>query len=265
MGRSIFDPIWAEEQHVSQGSELMHVLRGSVKVETPGYSIAGREGDTIYTPRGVPHRDVFPAGSVFEVYLVIFDWPDEPAMLERFEPRQLAQLGRETKARVAEDFAELYQDFLANRPFNRELTRLRLQQIIFTLCRDAAKGAEEPPRASHDGAARRHEIMTQAKRVIDERLSSPLGLEDIADALSISPFYLSRVFSQESGFTLSSYLTRTRMEKAAELLRREPTRKIAAVAAEVGFRDAHYFGRVFRGHFGVSPAAFRVSRKSREQ
>ncbi len=71
-GKCPFDQEWAEMEHVDPCSELMHILRGRVEVRTREYSIVGREGDTIFTPAGTPHRDVFATESAFEVYLVRF-------------------------------------------------------------------------------------------------------------------------------------------------------------------------------------------------
>jgi AraC-like DNA-binding protein len=46
------------------------------------------------------------------------------------------------------------------------------------------------------------------------------------------------------------------MERAADRLT-EGTLTVEAVAAELGYEDPFYFSRVFREHFGRSPAQFR--------
>lgn len=258
MGRSTFDPIWAQKEHADPRSEILHVLHGQVTIKTRNYSLTGREGDTLYIPADTPHRDVFPPDSVFELYLIQFHWLAEPLMLKHFDPVRLAKISRAGKLRIAEDLHQLYRDFAADLPYSRPMINLRLMQVIYRLCQEAALGAAPRSRAGAGfSKVRRVQIMTEAKRIIRERFDRPITLETIAAGLGISSYYLSRVFSEESGFTLSRYLTTVRMEHAAELLK-DPRKNVDEVALAVGFRDSHYFRRVFKAHFQRSPKAFRA-------
>ena len=258
MGRSIFDPIWAIKDHASRDTELMFILRGQVTVHTAEYKLPASEGHVVYTPRGMIHRDDFPLDSEFEVYLVHFTWEGESTLLSQVHPRDLVEASKSDAAAIAADMRQLYADFLQPGPMTAQLTSLRLMQVICRLWHHAVRARQPEPAAGYDLAkARRLQIMTEARHVIHERFSQPLGLEDIAEAINVSPYYLSRVFSQEAGFTLSSYLHDVRMEKAASLLR-SPRTAVSEVARQVGFRDAHYFARVFKNHFGAAPSAYRT-------
>ncbi|MCC7407878.1 MAG: helix-turn-helix domain-containing protein [Phycisphaeraceae bacterium] len=260
LGRSVFDPIWAEREHVDPWAELLHVLRGRVTVTTPTYRISGGPGETIYTPAGMPHRDVFPAGSVFEVYLVQFSWSAEEQVLGRFEPAALA-LGRGPAASWAADQCHrLYEEFSAGLPWHEATAATKLLEILLRMCQEAelssggASRRGQAERSSRGG--RRQAIMEKAKRLMRENYAQPLSLSWLAEQLNVSPYYLSRVFSQDSGFCLSDYLTDLRMNEARMLLA-DGRLKIGQVAHAVGYRDAHYFGRVFRARMGRSPAVYR--------
>jgi AraC-like DNA-binding protein len=257
VGRSIFDPIWAVKEHAGPYSEVLHVLHGQVTIKARSYSIVAREGDTVYTPAGMRHRDVFPLDSVFEVYLIHFRWPAEKKMLKTFSPVQLARVTPAGRPEIAAGFHQLYQEFVSDLPFSRPLMSAHLGQIIVRLCREAAvAGGWGRKKKEEFSQARRVQIMTEAKKIIEHSFAEPIALEPIAEALDISPFYLSRVFSEESGFTLSHYLTRVRMEHAVELLK-NPRKNVDQVAQAVGFKDSHYFRRVFKAFFKKSPKEFR--------
>ncbi len=270
MGRSVFDPIWAEREHTDRSSELMHVLQGRVAVRTRDYEIVGRAGDTIYTPAGVPHRDVFPPGSVFEVYLVQFRWPGEAKLLKRFSPPQLARVRPPGRVALADACHRLYREFQSSMPEHQTLASLLLAQIISQLCREAtladvghrgsgASGASEDagkPGKSQSGRGRRGQIMARARQLIHEHYARPLSLDWLSEQLDVSPYYLSRVFSAESGFRLSDYLTSVRLAAARGLLA-DGSAPIAEIARAVGYRDAHYFAKVFKRAFGQSPSRFR--------
>jgi AraC-like DNA-binding protein len=74
--------------------------------------------------------------------------------------------------------------------------------------------------------------------------------------MGISRVQLHRKLVALSGLSASHFISRFRLEKAAELLR--STRKtVSEIAFEVGFRDANYFTKVFTKTFEASPSEWR--------
>lgn len=111
---------------------------------------------------------------------------------------------------------------------------------------------------------RDRESENQGKRVlkkgleyIEENFSEDsLSLNKVAGAIGVSGNYFSGVFSQEMQMTFIEYVTKKRMEKAKKLLRQ--TEKYAGeIAAEVGYKDAHYFSFVFKKTVGCTPREYR--------
>ncbi len=99
-----------------------------------------------------------------------------------------------------------------------------------------------------------------AARVLEEierRYREPLTVAELAEALAVSPDHLSRLVRKATGASISQWLTERRMAEARRLLlvADDP---IAVVAERVGYRDAGYFGRVFRKLHGVSPRGWRA-------
>ena len=86
------------------------------------------------------------------------------------------------------------------------------------------------------------------QKVINEinlHLDSALSLKTLAAQCYISPSYLSNVFKQETGQTLTDYISCRRMERAARLLLTTNAR-VAVVAEEVGILDVNYLPRCSR-------------------
>jgi LacI family transcriptional regulator len=73
---------------------------------------------------------------------------------------------------------------------------------------------------------------------------------------SLSRRTLERRTPQLLGHCPKEEITRIQLERARRLLA-ETQLKVAAVAADCGFAQAKYFCQVFRGRFGITPAAFR--------
>ncbi len=92
-------------------------------------------------------------------------------------------------------------------------------------------------------------------------LAEPLTLKQIAGGIKVSPSYLSRIFNREMEESVSNYITRARVEKAAELLRFTGL-PIQSVGAYVGFANLNYFSRCFRKYKGVTPTAYRNEPKA---
>ena len=71
----------------------------------------------------------------------------------------------------------------------------------------------------------------------------------------MTPGYVSRLFSRESGTTYRKYLTELRVEKAKELLATTGL-SIAEVCDRVGFNDYFHFLKTFKRLTGVSPGKY---------
>ena len=79
--------------------------------------------------------------------------------------------------------------------------------------------------------------------------------DDIAAHVKVVPTYLSEIFNKEIGMSIPQYLTRLRIEKSKKLLS-ESEMKVFEIANSVGFKDANYFGKIFKKHVGVTPQQY---------
>ena len=101
-------------------------------------------------------------------------------------------------------------------------------------------------------------IVRNTKEFIDRNyMHDDLSLPQIANAVGLSPSYLSAVFKRETKQNLSDYLAKVRIQHAKELLCCSG-RMIYEVAYEVGFRDYRYFSQIFKKHTGKTPREFQA-------
>ncbi len=99
--------------------------------------------------------------------------------------------------------------------------------------------------------------INRAVDYIEAHLADDLRLDDIASAAHFSPFHFHRIFSALMGETVSQFVQRVRLERAATLLRSHPRRPVIRIAMECGYSNPAAFSRAFRGAFGTSPTAWR--------
>lgn len=104
------------------------------------------------------------------------------------------------------------------------------------------------------------DVLKEAVSYIDANFQSEeMSLNRVAREVSISPNYLSAVFSQTMGMTFVEYLTAKRMERARELLRTSDLRS-GEVAMAVGYKDPHYFSFLFKKTHGCTPSEYRAGK-----
>lgn len=93
------------------------------------------------------------------------------------------------------------------------------------------------------------------KNYMEENYMKDISLNDVADFIALSPYYLSKLFKKIENMNFKEYLIKIRMEKAKTLLRKEQ-KSIKETALEVGYVDPNYFSRAFKNYVGLSPKEY---------
>jgi len=94
----------------------------------------------------------------------------------------------------------------------------------------------------------------QARRYIDESFAEGITLNRLAQLVSLSPYYLLRVFQAEVGMPPYTYLESVRIRHAQSLI--EAGKSLAEVAIEVGFSSQSHLTRQFKKIIGVTPGQY---------
>jgi AraC-like DNA-binding protein len=97
----------------------------------------------------------------------------------------------------------------------------------------------------------------RAKDLMDQAFASPLDLAAMAREAGCSRFHFLRSFQAAYGETPGRYLTRRRVERAAELLR-SANLTVTEVCLLVGFTSLGSFSARFKEVMGVSPSVYRA-------
>jgi AraC-like DNA-binding protein len=101
-------------------------------------------------------------------------------------------------------------------------------------------------------------VIARAKQFIGDHQAESISLNQIAKALNVSTFYFCKMFKKATGLTFTHYLSRTRIERAKNLLL-NPHVRISEVAYDCGFISLTHFNRIFKRIVGKSPTDYRES------
>lgn len=100
-------------------------------------------------------------------------------------------------------------------------------------------------------------LVARSIQMIEEAIyQEDFGVNDIVNALHVSPGYFSRLFKKQMKMTCIEYITEKRMERAKELLVHTNINH-QSVAQAVGYSNVYYFSMQFKKHTGETPGQYR--------
>lgn len=106
---------------------------------------------------------------------------------------------------------------------------------------------ERPP--GHERRAIRH-----AREYLESHFAQSISLTELANHVSLSPYYLLRVFRREVGLPPHAFLQDVRIRRAQELI--EQGRPLAEVALSTGFSSQSHLTRRFKHVVGETPGRY---------
>ncbi len=140
-----------------------------------------------------------------------------------------------------------------------QLTFSLLEQFLITLMRRSDAAISRKARSL---SPMREENYPQPIREIisymDENITRPLLIKDIAAAFSMSESALKKLFFYEARCGVLECFNNRKLKKAKQLIR-EGELSMTEIAETVGFNSIHYFSKYFKRKLGVSPTEYKRS------
>ncbi len=157
-----------------------------------------------------------------------------------------------------------YQDAVARSP---QMTRDQLEgaaglmgmivNTIANLVHHIDRFRDLPNRQFHQ----KREVVCQAIDFMEQNLEEPVGVVDVARAVSLSPPYFCTVFTECTGHNPSEFLINLRIERAKEYLA-HTAMSVMDVCVALGY-DSSYFSRLFKRRTGYTPGHYARLMRSR--
>lgn len=129
------------------------------------------------------------------------------------------------------------------------------------LCQHIARGVLELAMQMADQADgapinEQASLIGRLEDYIGAHYTEDLTIDRLSRQFYISPYYLSHLFKERTGYSLKQYILRRRIGEAQTRL--YMTRdSVQQIAADMGFEDAAYFSRLFTKHVGLPPVEYR--------
>jgi len=111
--------------------------------------------------------------------------------------------------------------------------------------------AFDPRRMKHSDAV--HRII----KYIQSNYQRRITLDDVAGQVFLSRSYISSLFKEETGTSLTSYINHVRIEESKRLLEDDRI-PLVDIADMCGFGDQSYFTKIFKRETGMPPNRYRA-------
>lgn len=248
--------------------ELVVIMGGKGHIIINEDRIPVEEGMILIVNPGIMHRSI-PEYNMKECYLAFTDVEYSGCGKNRmplFKGRNIVEkMPEKMKKQVFQICREIEEESRTPHLGRYLMLKACLIQILCLI----ARGEEE---TSSEIQSKRYVFRTlgkeyvvgQIQKYFEEHYKEHISLNQIASNMYLSTFYISKIFKSETGDTPINYLIGLRMEKAREILERDPSVSVQKVADEVGYDDAYHFSKLFKKYYGISPVYYKA-RKTLER
>ncbi|QGQ98417.1 AraC family transcriptional regulator [Paenibacillus psychroresistens] len=103
-------------------------------------------------------------------------------------------------------------------------------------------------------------LAEQTMAWIEEHFREAFSLQSLADSLHVSPHYLSHLFRQDTGSSITEYMIARRLREACFLLETSDM-PVKDIALKLGLSAISYFVQLFKKHMGITPYQYRLKRR----
>lgn len=242
---------YAPGYHLSRSSYdsflIMQAKKGEFYIRgTDGSSHTLREGQIAVLDCYSPHSyGTTKGGSLLWLH---FDGPVARQYYDMIVPAADPVLTLKDTYKFEKNLDRIYQLFRGSTAVRDAL----MSQYITTILTELLIGQTTSPTHSQQS-----DVIEETVAYINEHLTENLSLDFLAKRASLSPYYFTRLFKKETGFTPHEYLIAARINTAKFLLKNTST-SIKEICFGTGFSNESSFCTTFKKWVRQTPSDYRT-------
>lgn len=207
--------------------EQLHVTKGDIMLVAPESILEIKSYTDDFTMTGFLFKDIAVEQSLL-VHVEEQDWQ---------ESRRLARMLWDAATRT---------------PFRREMVGHLTEAIVSDIQFISRRECElRPPRRR----SRREETFSRFKRLVNQHCCQHRNISFYADALALTPHYLSALIAKVSGRSVMYWINRATLVRAKAMLKNKDT-LVCEVADRLNFTSQSAFGLFFKRETGMTPSQY---------
>lgn len=251
-----------DDYHSHDHLELAFILSGVGRYHIEGVVYDVKEGDLLILNPGVKHQALRSesgdmATTEFFVGFSDIKLPDYPAnFLPVPDGGHMIHTAGEFKQKIARLCSAMEAENMVCKEGRYFMLKSYLMQMILLVIREQCATISPTGGYAFESVNKKY-VVERIVTYFEEHYNEKISLDQIAENMYLSPFYISKIFKSEIGDTPIRYLINIRLERAKSLLESGNDSSIQEIAAMVGYDDAYHFSKLFKKHYGVSPSQVR--------
>lgn len=160
-------------------------------------------------------------------------------------------------------FVNIFNELINPNNYSSVMIRTYLNQIVILAYRCFFESWEKEY-SQNNNFDKSNKVVYEIVNFIDSNLHKIKDLSQIADILGYSYPHLSRIFSNETGFSIQEYYNKKRFDKAIDWLKNTEL-SVTEIAENLQYQSIHSFSKAFRKKFGISPTEYQSICKGDKQ
>ncbi len=252
--------------YYSDSVVIIEILSGNTRVEVGTECVEAEEGNFVYIPSKLVFRVEAASGraavraisyatSIVEEHMENFDteifymfYVQSRNKISLFKPEHpIYEV-------IAYAVSEAYDEYASKDVCYKLPVMANIYLLTSALLRHYCGSRDELDRMVYHNVMRLRPTLDY----ITENCGEKIYIETLAEMISVSPDYFTKMFKESIGKTPIDYINTVRVNRALELLSVSDV-PINEIAERSGFSNANYFHKIFKQYMNTSPLAYRKS------
>ncbi|MDL2301803.1 AraC family transcriptional regulator [Lachnospiraceae bacterium OttesenSCG-928-D06] len=248
-----------DKYHKHDFLEMAFVLSGSGRYHIGDRIYDVTEGDLIIMNPGVKHQALFiegneqPSTEFFVGFSDIQIRCHEANHMPLQNGEHVLHTTGELRQRLFKLCSSMEAENAVCRPGRYFMLKSYLMQMILIVIREQYAPVKNSTGYSFESVNKKY-VVEQIVNYFEDHYNEKISLDQIAENMYLSPFYISKIFKSETGDTPIRHLINIRLERAKQILEEGQGNSIQEVALSVGYDDAYHFSKLFKKRYGMSPS-----------
>ena len=244
--------------------EIIEITSGKATVQIGTEFAEARAGDFLYVPPTMVFKVEALEGEA-GMRSMVFDSSIIEENMENFDTEIFYMFYVQSKNKIvvfekghpvhktlAKYMQESYDEYVSKDVCYKLPIRANIYLMMTALLRYYCGSKNELDRMIYHNVMRLRPVITY----ISEHYKEKIYIETLADMITVSPDYFTKMFKDSIGRTPIDYINGIRINRAMQMLATTDT-SVNDISDGLGFSNANYFHKIFKQYMNTSPVAYR--------
>jgi AraC-like DNA-binding protein len=244
-GHFFCDRSYKVEREYFDSFLLMSIKSGKAYVEYEGKRTLAKAGDVVILDCKKHHS--YGALDNLETLWIHFDGNISPDFFQMLYGRNGCVIGLKDDIIFLKTLSTIISNYEKDDPLPEVTISCHIHKLLAELLLSFS---------NKEAITSQDDVINDVIEFIKKSYSEKLTLNDLSKVACLSPYHLSRIFKERTGYSPYEYILMVRMNHAKHLLKSSDL-QIKAIAFRTGFFSESNFTVSFKSQIGITPREFR--------